>query len=58
MAEDERVARHACECAHPPEMDFHGGQAGGCGILSGGRAPRAEAGDFEVVERRAARRVS
>ena len=41
-----------------PRWTFYGGAARGAGAVAGGRAAGADAGDFEVVEGRAARRVS
>ena len=57
LAEDQRLARDARECAHRAAVDLHGGAAGGGRAVAGGRAAGARARQFEVVEGGAPRRV-
>ena len=57
VAEDVRVARHARLRAHRAALDLRRGPARGAGAGARGRTARAGAGDEQVVEGRAPRRV-
>ena len=53
----QRLARHARQRAHPAALDLHRGAARGAGAVARDRAARAGAGDVEVVEGGAPRRL-
>ena len=40
LAEDQRLARHACQCPHPSALDVHRGPAGRARPVAGDRAAR------------------
>ena len=57
MAEDIGIARHACQCASRAEVDFRSSATRGADSRARSGKTRAEAGDQQVVEGRAARRL-
>src|SRR5262249_135783 len=57
VAEDQRVARHARQCAHRTSLDVSAGAPCGGRTFACRGTARACAGNIEVVEGRAARSV-
>ena len=57
LAQNQRVARHARQRAHPAALDVHRSAPRRARAVARGRTPRARSRDFEMVEGGAPRRV-
>ena len=57
LAQDQRLPRNACECAHRTALDFQRSASRGACVVACGGAAGSCTGQFEMVERGTPRRV-